>query len=95
MIVGPPGVPTTIISAPSGSRTMLGVIDESIRLPGTIALFSPSTRPNWLGWPGDAAKSSISLFSRKPAPATVTALPKPLLIVVVTDAAAPQRSTTE
>ena len=68
---------------------MLGAIDDSIRLPGAIALFSPSTRPNWFGWPGDAAKSSISLFSRNPAPVTVTALPKPLLIVVVTEAALP------
>ncbi len=54
---------------------MLGVIADSIRLPGAIALASPCTRPYMLGLPGAVAKSSISSLSRKPAPVTVTALP--------------------
>ena len=43
-------------------------MDESGRLPGAIALASPCTRPNMFGAPGLAAKSSISLLSRKPVP---------------------------
>jgi hypothetical protein len=54
---------------------MLGVIADSIRFPGAIALASPSTRPYMFGAPGAVAKSSISSLSRKPAPLTVTALP--------------------
>jgi hypothetical protein len=54
---------------------MVGVIAESIRLPGWIALTSPWTSPYMFGLPGAAAKSSIVSLSRNPAPATVTALP--------------------
>ncbi len=95
MMVGPPGVPTTMNSLPSRPSTMDGVIAESMRLPGTIALASPCTRPYWLGLPGAVVKSSISLFNRNPAPVTVTALPNPPLSVVVTAAALPAASTTE
>ncbi len=56
---------------------------------------SPCTRPYMFGLPGADVKSSISSFSRNPAPATVTALPKPLFSVVVTDAALPAVSTIE
>ena len=60
---------------PSGPTTMLGVIAESGRLPGWIALESPWTSPYMLGRPGALARSSISSLSRNPAPVTVTALP--------------------
>ena len=95
MIVGPPGVPTTISSWPLLSRTMDGVIAESIRLPGWMALASPCTRPYMFGLPGAEVKSSISLFKRNPAPVTVTPLPNPPLSVVVTAAAFPCASTME
>src|SRR6266540_6989994 len=49
MIVGPPGVPTTISSCPSRSSTIDGVIAESIRLPGAMELASPCTKPNMYG----------------------------------------------
>ena len=75
MMRGPPGVPTTSCSCPSAPTTMLGVIAESGRLPGWMALESPCTRPYMLGRPGALARSSISSLSRKPAPVTVTALP--------------------
>src|ERR671921_285061 len=52
----PPGVPTTIISFPS-LVTIVGVIDDSGRLPGATALFGPSTRPYMLGAPGYAAQA--------------------------------------
>ena len=71
---GPPGAPAVMNSLPS-LRTIVGVIDESGRLPGAIALASPCTRPNMFGVPGLAEKSSISLFSRKPSPGTVMPLP--------------------
>jgi hypothetical protein len=75
MIVGPPGEPVTRRTPPSGPRRMAGVMAESIRFPGSTAFASPCTRPYWLGVPGLAAKSSISLFRRNPAPSTVTRLP--------------------
>ena len=68
---------------------------ESIRLPGSMAFRSPCTSPNWLGVPGLAAKSSISLFRTKPAPVTVTLLPYQELMVVVTATAFPWASTME
>ncbi len=74
MMVPPPGEPSTSRTLPS-RVTMVGVMDESGRLCGAMALASPCTSPNMLGAPGLAAKSSISLFSRKPAPSTVTPQP--------------------
>ena len=95
MIVAPPGVPVTRSVRPSGSTTMVGVIADSMRLPGSMALASPWTSPNWFGTPGFEVKSSISLFSRYPAPRTTTFDPNQLLIVVVTATALPSRSTIE
>ena len=95
MMVGPPGVPTTMNSLPPRSRTIDGVIAESMRLPGAIAFASPCTKPYMFGLPGAEAKSSISLLRRKPAPVTVTPLPKPPFRVVVTEAAFPFASTIE
>ncbi len=77
MIVLPPGEPTTINSLLS-LVTMVGVMELSIRLPGSIAFACPPTRPNIFGTPGLMLKSSISLFSRKPAPATNTRWLSPL-----------------
>ena len=46
MIAGiTPGVPVIIRSVPAESSTMLGVIADSIRLPGSIAFASPCTSP--------------------------------------------------
>ncbi len=70
----PPGAPAVMNSLPSFS-TMVGVIDDSGRLPGAIAFASPWTRPNMFAVPGFDAKSSISLLSRKPSPGTVMPLP--------------------
>ena len=47
------------------------------------------------GAPGFALKSSISLFSRKPAPVTTCPLPYPPFSVVVVLTALPSASTTE
>ena len=63
----PPGVPTTRLTLPS-RVTMLGLIEESMRLPGSMALASLPTTPKALATPGLALKSSISSLSRKPAP---------------------------
>ncbi len=95
MMNGPPLAPVTSSGRRSRSRTMVGVMAESMRLPGAMALASPCTRPYMFGVPGRAAKSSISLFSRNPAPATVTADPYQPLIVVVSATALPRSSVTE
>src|SRR5439155_622272 len=64
----PPGDPNTRNSRPAGSSTIAGVIPDSIRFPGAMAFASPWTRPNRFGLPGAVMKSSISSFSRNPAP---------------------------
>src|SRR2546430_2108345 len=71
MMVGPPGVPSTMSSRPSRPSTIDGVIADSMRLYGAMALASPWIRPYMFGCPGAVVKSSISLFSRKPAPVHV------------------------
>ena len=44
--IGPEaGLPVTMCTAPPASSTMVGVIDESGRLPGPTAFASPPTRP--------------------------------------------------
>ena len=55
MIVGPPPVPVTSFTRPMESSRIVGVIDERIRFPGSMALASPCTRPNLFGFPGLAA----------------------------------------
>ena len=70
----PPGVPSTMATLPSRVR-MVGVMEESGRLPGAMALASAPTTPNWFGAPGLTEKSSISSFRRKPAPSTT--MPEP------------------
>ena len=51
MMRDPPGLPSTSNSLPSFT-TIVGVIDESGRLPGAIAFASPCTRPNMFGVAG-------------------------------------------
>ena len=50
MMRGPPGEPSTMRSLPSSS-TMVGVMADSGRLPGAMALFGPWMRPYILGVP--------------------------------------------
>src|SRR5262245_20464851 len=95
MMNGPPLAPVTIDGLPFVPKTIVGVIADNIRLPGAIAFASPCTSSYWFGDSGFAAKSSISLFRRKPAPVTVAADPNPELIVVVNATALPAASTTE
>ena len=71
MIVGPPAAPTASTGR-SPSKTIVGDMLESGRLPGAGRLASEPTRPKALGAPGAAAKSSISLFSTTPMPGTTT-----------------------
>ena len=75
MMREPPQPPTSIMTEPSGSSTMVGDMDDSMRFPGAIALASHWTRPNMFAVPGWAAKSSISLFMKKPASGTQTPEP--------------------
>ena len=70
----PPGVPMTKFTLPSWVM-MVGLMDESMRLPGSIALASEPTTPKMLAAPALALKSSISSLSKKPAPSTTTPLP--------------------
>ena len=45
IIVLPPGVPVARIGSQSASKAMVGVIDESGLLPGSMALATPPTKP--------------------------------------------------
>ena len=90
----PPGEPSTIATPPSRS-TMVGVMEDNGRLPGAIVLGTPCTRPNRLALPGLTVKSSISSFSRNPAPGATTPAPKMPLMVNVTATALPLLSITE
>ena len=93
MMVEPPGEPRTSSGLPgahfrlgpglqiSGPTTMVGVMLESGRLPGAMALAGLWMRWYMLGTPGFAVKSSISLLSRKPSEPAVTPEPKVSLSV--------------
>jgi len=74
---------------------MVGVIADSGRFPASIELAGPWIKPYAFGTPCFEAKSSISLFSRKPSPSAVTFEPNESLSVVVTETAVPAASTTE
>ena len=89
MMCAPPAAPVTTNGAPVESSTIVGVMLDSIRLPGAIAFASHCRRPIALTAPTLVVKSSISLFSRKPAPVTVTPEPYPSLSVVVIETALP------
>jgi len=54
---------------------MVGVMEDSGRFPGAIALFSPSTSPYMLDAPGLAEQSSISSLSGIPVPLATTRAP--------------------
>ncbi len=94
IILEPPGVPTTITSLPFRSM-IVGVIELSMRLFGSILLASPPITPYIFGEPGFALKSSISSFNKKPEPATITLEPYASFNVVVTATAFPSGSITE
>ena len=51
-------------------------MEESGRLPGSMELAGPCSRPNIFFTPTFTVKSSISLFIRMPVPGMVTPLPK-------------------
>ena len=76
----PPGVPRIIHGLPL-RVTIVGVIELSGRLPGSILLVSLCTRPYMFATPALAVKSSISLLSRTPVPAAVTRAPNQSLSV--------------
>ena len=80
IMVRPPGLPITRRGLPSFA-TIVGVILESMRLPGAISLAVRPTTPKKLATPGLMLKSSISLFSRKPAPSTTVPLPNKVFSV--------------
>ncbi len=85
MIWLPPGEPSASTGRPSRS-TMVGVIEERGRLPGStrLAIGTPSC---WLA----KEKSVSSLFSRKP-PA-ISREPKPFSMVEVMESTLPAAST--
>src|SRR5271154_4336728 len=89
-----PGVPITMETLPSRVR-IVGVMDDSGRFPGAMALKSPPTTPVPLGTPAFAAKSSISSFKRNPAPSTTTPDPNHPFNVYVLETAFPHRSRIE
>jgi len=74
MIRLPPGVPR--IATRSSVSRKVGVMLESGRLPGAMALALPPTNPYTLGTPGLRLKSSISSFSNTPVPGTMNPEPK-------------------
>ena len=74
---------------------MVGVMADSGRLFAPTAFAGPWISPYILGTPCLVAKSSISLFIRKPRPSAVTCDPKLSFSVVVTETALPSGSTTE
>jgi len=83
----PPGVPimATCLLLSTVNSANVGVMLDSGRLPGAIALAWEPTRPYAFGEPGDAEKSSISLLSNTPVPGTVKPEPKGKLMDRVAD----------
>ena len=94
IIVGPPAAPTVKTGLPSRS-TIVGLMLESGRLPGATALASAPMRPNALGVPGCAEKSSISLFITMPVPGSTTPEPNVVLTVAVQATHQPSESVAE
>ena len=80
MMRGPPGLPGTMNSAPS-RLTIVGLIEDSGRLPGAIAFLAPCTSPNMFGVPGRVVKSSISLLRKNPVSPAMTLAPNQPLMV--------------
>ena len=75
MIVLPPGDPVTSASSPFLVVTMVGVIEQSMRFPGSMRLGSVPISPVRLVKPGFRLKSPISLLSRMPVPLATTCEP--------------------
>jgi hypothetical protein len=73
-MVGPPGLPIVMKNFPS-LRTMVGVIEESGRLPAATAFAAAPSMPYWFGAPALAEKLSMLLFQRNPAPAATAPMP--------------------
>ncbi len=73
----------------------VGVIELSMRLPGTGALASNPITPKALGSPGLSAKSSISLFSSTPVPGATSPEPNSRLTVWVPATRLPSASMIE
>ena len=74
MIVRPPGEPVISTTLPPFD-TIVGVIELSIRLPGSIRLAAVPIVPSGSVTPGFLLKSPISLFRMNPAPFTTTREP--------------------
>ena len=74
--------------------TIVGVIDDSGRLPGATALANAPMRPKALGAPGCAEKSSISSLRTTPDAASTTREPKSRFTVVVSATTLPSPSAT-
>ena len=94
MIVGPPAAPIASTGR-SPSKTSVGDMLESGRLPGAGRFASAPTNPNAFGAPASAAKSSISLFSTTPMPGTTTLEPYEVLMVDVQETQLPAASAAE
>src|SRR3954454_13405223 len=92
-MVGPPAAPTQRIGVPS-LVTRVGVIDDSGRLPGATALANAPTRPNALGAPGCAEKSSILSLSTTPETGSTTRTPKSTFTVIASATTFPSPSAT-
>ena len=89
----PPGEPTIMTRSPDSTK--VGVIEESMRLAGAMALASAPTRPKPLGASGLIEKSSISLLRNRPVPAIMRPQPKRKFSVMVAATRLPSRSSTE
>src|ERR1044071_3249467 len=94
IIFGPPDAPSAMTGLPSFT-TIVGLMDESGRLPGATALASAPTRPNAFGAPGCAEKSYISSFITTPVPGITTFEPKLVFTVAVHATQLPSASATE
>ena len=89
----PPGVPSTVMRS---SETMkVGVIELSMRLPGSGALASKPITPKAFASPGTSAKSSISLLSSTPVPGGTRPEPNSRLTVWVAATRLPSASMIE
>src|SRR5690606_25023858 len=89
----PPGAPSAVTL--SGENMEVGVIELSMRLPGSTALASKPITPNALGVPGFSAKSSISSLRITPVPGGTRPDPYSRLIVCVAETMLPSASMIE
>ena len=71
----PPEAPTTKVTLPDASTTMVGQLEERGLFPGKIKLFGDGGKPKKLMSPG-TEKSSITLFRMIPVDSDVNPAPK-------------------